>query len=77
MTDYLTDADVAEQIGKAREFVQDQCRRGIWPHHRFGKSYRFTADDLAAIADLTKVTPAAPTEEPEQSWGLAPGRRSA
>lgn len=69
---YVTDADLASSLGKSREWVHAQCRSG-WPHMRVGKSYRFTAEQVAAIeAMLTATRDVAPVIS-ENPWG-AKGR---
>lgn len=65
---HLTDNEIAERVGKSKWFVQEQCKRNGWPHLRVGKSYRFTAEHVAAIDALLerKTQPAAPAANP---WG--------
>lgn len=66
VNDFLTDAELAEELGKGRGFVQARCRgdKPEWPHLRVGKSIRFTPEHVAWItAHLTvgpKITPANP-----------------
>lgn len=56
MTDrLLTDDELADRIGKSTWFVQAQCKAKKWPHQRIGKSYRFTAEQVAAIDALLEV----------------------
>lgn len=74
MSAYLTDADLAEQFGRSREFVQRMCRTKQWPHMKVGKSYRFKAHHVAAIEALCDVQATAPVD-PGLTWDLAPGRR--
>ncbi len=76
MTDLLTAADVAETFGRTPGWVNGQCRAKRWPHVKVGKSYRFTAEQVAQIVALLTVGPSEP-DAAEQSWDVAPGRRSA
>jgi hypothetical protein len=56
MTDrLLTDDELADRIGKSTWFVQAQCKAKKWPHQRIGKSYRVTAEQVAAIDALLEV----------------------
>lgn len=43
----LTAAQLGERIGKSENWVKRHARN--LPHHRFGKTYIFTDDDLAEI----------------------------
>lgn len=66
---YITDAGLAQRLGKSRGWVHARCRDG-WPHMRAGKSYRFTAGHVAAIEALLTVdhhAPAAPADV--NPWG--------
>lgn len=56
MTDRLqTDTELAQRYGKSRAWVQAQCYANRWPHLKVGKSYRFTAADVASIDALLAV----------------------
>ena len=76
MTDLLTAAQMAATLGKSPAWVQTACRAKKLPHVKVGKTYRFTAEQVAQILALLTVEPAEP-DATEQSWDLAPGRRSA
>jgi excisionase family DNA binding protein len=43
---YWTVEQVAELTGMGIKWLRAQCHDGLIPHHRFGRSYRFTAQDL-------------------------------
>lgn len=74
--DLLTTAEVAETFGRSAEWVQQQCRSKKWPHVKVGKTYRFTVEQAEEIIRLLTVVPDEP-DAAEQSWDIAPGRRSA
>jgi len=48
---------VSEMLGRSRDWVWAQCRECKIPHHRIGRSYRFTADDLKQLMANTAVVP--------------------
>lgn len=56
----------AEQVGELLQLsprtLKDQSAAGVLPHHRFGKHYRFTRDDVAEIVRLS----AAPVKPPRR-----------
>jgi excisionase family DNA binding protein len=47
MSANLTPADVAAEIGKSERWVKRNARN--LPHHKFGRTYRFSREDVAAI----------------------------
>lgn len=51
-------AFVAEQIGKTENWVKANAAR--LPHHRFGKTYVFTDDDIAEMLAGAKRRPDSP-----------------
>ena len=44
---YYTVEQVSEQTGMGKDWLWQQCRDRKIAHHRLGRTYRFTADDLA------------------------------
>ncbi|KOX11930.1 hypothetical protein ADK67_48025 [Saccharothrix sp. NRRL B-16348] len=48
----------AEQLGELLQLsprtLKDQAAAGVLPHHRFGKHYRFSRNDISAILRLTQ-----------------------
>lgn len=75
---FYSDRLAGEIFGRSREFVQRTCRAKVWPHTKIGSSYRFTPDQVRAIAALCTVEPdQSAGAEATNIWGLAPGRRSA
>lgn len=48
-------AAVARHIGKTERWVRRNARD--LPHHRYGRTYVFDAEDLAAIKELHKKRP--------------------
>jgi excisionase family DNA binding protein len=61
----------AEQVGELLQLsprtLKDQAAAGVLPHHRFGKHYRFTRDDVAEIVRLS----AAPVKPPRRRVSVA------
>lgn len=52
-------AEVADRIGKTERWVRSHAAE--LPHHRFGRTYRFSEDDLAAILAAHRHVPAVPS----------------
>lgn len=50
-------AALARRIGKTEHWVRRNARH--LPHHRYGRSYRFDAEDVAAIKDMHRKRPEA------------------
>ncbi len=48
-------AAVARQIGKTERWVRRHAH--ALPHHRYGRTYVFDAEDVAAIKELHKKRP--------------------
>jgi hypothetical protein len=65
---------VAREIGKTENWVKRNANR--YPHHRAGKSYFWTDDDIADMLTAMRVRPDAPADD---GGALRPitGRRSA
>ena len=63
-----TDTELATVLGKSRWFVQNNCRLGLWPHCRAGKSYRFDAEQVESIRALMRVGTKVPATKPNP-WG--------
>lgn len=57
--------EIAEALGCSAWWVKDRARRGLIPHTRVGRAYRFTAVHLAEIVRLHE-------ERPKQSFSSAP-----
>ncbi|MFF7393272.1 helix-turn-helix domain-containing protein [Streptomyces scabiei] len=49
--------EIAEALGCSAWWVKDRTRRGLIPHTRVGRAYRFTAEHLAEIIRLHEVRP--------------------
>jgi excisionase family DNA binding protein len=47
----------AEMTGMSVDWIWKQCRDGKIAHHKLGSKYRFTADDLSALAAQSAVSP--------------------
>lgn len=45
-TGLLTDEQTAARLGRSKEWVQRQARKGLIGHTRIGKSYGFTEADI-------------------------------
>lgn len=54
---YYTVEQVSEQTGMGKDWLWAQCRDRKIAHHRFGRTYRFSADDLRQLMTATAVTP--------------------
>lgn len=65
---YYSVENVAELIGVSEQWIWRQCRANAIPHHRFGRQYRFSTQDLR---DLNSQTAVAVTDRQ-----LAPTTRS-
>ncbi|MFG2349671.1 helix-turn-helix domain-containing protein [Streptomyces phaeochromogenes] len=50
--------EIAEALGCSAWWVKDRARRGLIPHTRVGRAYRFTAEHFAEIIRLHEVRPA-------------------
>jgi excisionase family DNA binding protein len=61
----------AEQVGELLQLsprtLKDQAAAGAVPHHRFGKHYRFTRDDVAEIVRIS----AKPVKPPRRRVSVA------
>jgi excisionase family DNA binding protein len=49
----MTVEQVATQLGMSQRFVQKRTAAGEWPHHRFGRVLRFSAEDFEEIVEIT------------------------
>jgi excisionase family DNA binding protein len=56
-------ARLGEYLGVSEDTILRRTQTEGWPHHRVGKQYRFSGDDVAAIDDLTAVSAAAGMQE--------------
>jgi excisionase family DNA binding protein len=54
---YYTVEQVAIMLSRGKDWVWAQCRDRKIPHHKLGRSYRFTDGDLKALAAQSAVTP--------------------
>ncbi|WP_370880831.1 DNA-binding protein [Streptomyces africanus] len=61
---------MAEALGCSAWWVKDRARRGLIPHTRVGRAYRFTAAHLAEIVRLHE-------ERPKRSVSSASANRAA
>ena len=66
MSSPLTLRQMAERIGKSEKWIRRN--RDAVPHHRFGRAYMFTPEDVAAFMAANQHIPtpreAAPVERP-------------
>lgn len=51
----FTVEEAAEQLGVKPSWLYERTRRGSIPFRRLGKYVRFSAEDLAALIESTKV----------------------
>ncbi|WP_078510383.1 helix-turn-helix domain-containing protein [Streptomyces himastatinicus] len=49
--------EIAEALGCSAWWVKDRAQRGLIPHARIGRAYRFTARHLAEIIQLYEECP--------------------
>ena len=54
-TRYHTAEEVAELTGMSVKWLWRQCRDKKIPHNKFGRSYRFSDEDLVAFGAQTRV----------------------
>jgi excisionase family DNA binding protein len=54
---YYTVEQVAIMLSRGKDWVWAQCRDRKIPHHKLGRSYRFTDGDLKALAAQSAVPP--------------------
>lgn len=50
----LTLEEVADRLGKSRDWVYRQCLHGVMPHRKFGNVRKLTESDFAEYLDRTK-----------------------
>lgn len=53
----LTAEELGERLRLPARTIRDQAAAGLIPHHRIGKHYRFSADDIAEFLKQTKQHP--------------------
>jgi excisionase family DNA binding protein len=53
----LTVDDLAVVLKIPARTIKDQLAAGLLPHHRFGKHYRFDAEDVKEILHMTAKKP--------------------
>jgi hypothetical protein len=61
---------VAGNLGIHVDTLRIRCKRGVYQHHKSGRTYYFTDDDLVAIEEAEKVPARTPTAPPN---GRTPG----
>lgn len=54
---FYTARQVSAITGMSIDWIWQQCREGRIQHHKLGSKYRFTADDLSALAAQSAVSP--------------------
>jgi excisionase family DNA binding protein len=59
-------ARLGEYLDVSEDTVVRRTQAEGWPHHRVGKQYRFSSDDVAAIDALTAVSATPGTQEPAE-----------
>ncbi|MFK0173986.1 helix-turn-helix domain-containing protein [Streptomyces sp. NPDC090306] len=64
--------EVAEALGCSAWWVKDRARRGLIPHARIGRSYRFSDAHLAEIVRMNEEQPARPPQSPRTSSAPTP-----
>lgn len=56
--------EIAKALGCSTWWVKDRARRGLIPHTRVGRAYRFTAAHLAEIIRLHEERPVRSADNP-------------
>ncbi|MGW0227386.1 helix-turn-helix domain-containing protein [Actinopolymorpha singaporensis] len=69
-SELLTAEELAERFRIPARTIKDGASAGRLPHHRLGKHYRFSKDDIAEILRQTK-------QEPVRRSGRVPAVRAA
>lgn len=67
MTEFLTEADLAETLGTTEAQVAEWRRRYGWPHIKLGRQIRFTHSDIRAITAQHHVAGTEPSGLPDQT----------
>ena len=67
---YYTVEQVAILLSRGQDWVWAQCRDRKIPHHKLGRSYRFSDGDLKHLAAQTAVV----TRTPQADDDLMPSR---
>ncbi|GAA3771554.1 helix-turn-helix domain-containing protein [Streptomyces chiangmaiensis] len=66
--------EVAEALGCSAWWVKDRARRGLIPHARIGRSYRFSDAHLAEIVRMNEERPDPQPHRPQRPSGPAAPR---
>lgn len=64
-----TAEEVAALLNKTVRTIHTNCRNG-WEHTRIGRSYYFTPEQLAALINQGRTTPAPPTTRRQRNKQL-------
>ncbi len=67
MTDFLTEAELAERLNVSELKVREWRRQYGWPHVKIGRQVRFTEADVAAIERQHRVDGERPSGLPGQT----------
>lgn len=67
MSDFITEAELAERLGEDEDKVSEWRRRYRWPHIKIGRQVRFTEADVRAIQAMHHVEPKRPEGLPGQT----------
>lgn len=65
----VTAHEVAVLLNKTVRTIQANCRNG-WDHTKIGRSYYFTPEQLEALINQGRTTPAPPTTRRERNKHL-------
>lgn len=71
---FFTVDQVSQLTGMSSKWLWAQCRANAVAHHRFGRAYRFSEQDLADLSDQTAVMPAL-SRQPEPLALTVPSTR--
>lgn len=64
---FLTESDLATELGEPEHKVGEWRRRYGWPHVKIGRQVRYTEADIRAIAALHHVGSGRPPGLPDQT----------
>lgn len=67
MIDWITEAELAAELGESEDKVAEWRRRYGWPHLKIGRQVRYTETDCRAIASLHHIGGGKPAALPDQT----------
>lgn len=67
MSAFITEAELAADLGETEDKVAEWRRRYNWPHLKIGRQVRYTVEDVRAIASLHHIGGRSATALPDQT----------